>query len=113
MLLTLYQLQMIDKEKFADLYGRSTTEDIAQALRITANEEKLAAIMQQKQQKVQEAEINKEVAEQQTAQVAEQRRMEGTQLMENEKDRQADVNKTILKLAGNEAGKQRINSVQK
>lgn len=48
MLMTLYQLQLIDDKRLANLYGRATPDEVATALRASANEKQELQKMQAK-----------------------------------------------------------------
>jgi len=50
MLLMYLQMQLINQDQFADLYGRSAPSEVSAALRKFAAEKKVMAIMQQKQE---------------------------------------------------------------
>jgi hypothetical protein len=62
------QMQLVDQKQFADLYGRSTPDEIANAIRANAKQKEELARMQQKQQAKQEQALAGQVEQEQAQQ---------------------------------------------
>jgi hypothetical protein len=103
MLLQFLQLGIIDQKRFANLFGRSTPDEIATAVRENAKEKEELARMQQKQQAQQEQAMMAEqegMMSQQNYMMAEQQAKQDVMEMDKMKhEKQKEAIKAVAKIA--------------
>lgn len=100
MLTVFLQMQLIDQTQFANLYGRSTPEDISYAIRENAKKKQELARMQQKDQQQKEAQFAQQLEQEQRAQqYANQENQARADVAEIE-GRKHDIKKEYVKQLG-------------
>jgi hypothetical protein len=103
MLLQFLQLGILDQKRFSNLFGRSTPDEIATAVRENAKEKEEMARMQQKQQAQQEQAMMQEqegMLSQQNYMMAEQQaRQDITEMDKIKTEKQKEVMKAVAKIA--------------
>lgn len=97
MALTLLQLQLIDKNTYANLYNRSTPDDVARALRESAKMDIEKQIMQAKQQQMQEQQEQEQKESDENQALMMQQHMMGREDQQNAQNQDHEVDKIISK----------------
>jgi hypothetical protein len=111
LLFTLLQSGMLDPTRFANLFNRSDSDDIARAMREYQKELLEASKMQQQQQAQQQAGIQQQAEGMAQLENAQAQEMMMNEAEENQRNRDADVEKTLIKeSAKNAREQQKLNS---
>jgi hypothetical protein len=102
MLLTIIQIQLptgplLDQKRFADLYGRSTPDDVASAIRAYAKEKEEMMRIQAREEKKMEAEMSQEAENEMAMQNEMMMEQTARQDIENIEARRHDKSKELLK----------------
>lgn len=97
MLLTFYQLGLLDKKRLAVLWNRSTPDEVARALRESDSEATEAARIKAEQDAQQNAVIQQAMDKEMQRQNAEKDRLEALAAAESEKNRQNEIDKIMTK----------------
>lgn len=107
MLMMMLQMQLLNQEQFADLYGRSTPQDVVAALRTAAKQNKILSMLQQKDAEVQQQEMIRQQGmqqiEQEAAQEGEVMSALAVNAQEKERDRQLKLKEKYAKSLGDMA----------
>lgn len=103
MLMQFYQLQLIDRKRFSNLFGRSTPDEISMALRASAKEEEEMQRMNEKAAAQQaedlKAQANEEQKAMQGAQDEAQARQDIKELSDKKDKNSAEAIKAVTKIA--------------
>jgi hypothetical protein len=97
MLLQFYQMQLIDKKRFSNLWGRSTPDEISMALRASAKEEEELLRMNEKAAAAQAEEMKAQAGEEQAQMQAQMDEEQARADIKDLTDKQAELKKEAMK----------------
>lgn len=100
MLMTFLQLGMVDKLQFSNLYGRSTPDDIATAIRIKAKSDLEIARMQQKQDEKAQAELAMQAQAEEDGAMAQMAEMQAREDIRDLDNKKHEMNSIMMKNLG-------------
>lgn len=97
MLMQFFQLQLIDKKRFSNLWGRSTPDEISMALRASAKEEEEMQRMNEKAAAQQAEDLKSQAVQEQAVQQEQAQEMQARADIENLTNKKAEMHKEAVK----------------